>query len=396
MPLPDGKTEHFEWDETLPGFGIRLRKVGTETTRRWYCQYRINKLSRRESLGDVRKVKLEAARSIARQRFAKVELGQDPAAEKAATQAEAVAAKQTLGHVAELYLKTKKGELRPSTHSAAERYLMTHWAPLHAKPISTITRADIATVLRELVGDHGKVSAARARTNLSALFAWSIGEGMAENNPVTGTNAPDKNVSSRERTLDDDELRTVWNACADDTFGRVVKLLILTGCRRGEIGDLQWSEINLDTGMMTLPPERVKNGQTLKLTLAPAAVDILRAIPRNDKHRGEYVFGKRGQKCFNAWSYCTMALNARIAASGKTLAPWTLHDLRRSMRTGLSRIGILPHVAELTIGHAVTGITAVYDKHKYDAEIAQALRRWADHVAAIVEGSTSNVVSLHA
>ena len=393
LALPDGKNEAFFWDADLPGFGVRLRRIGEETTRRWYAQFRVGKQQRRESLGDVRKIKLEAARSIARQRFVKVELGQDPTADKAAAQAGAVAAKQTLGRVAELYLKTKKGELRPSTHSAAERYLMTHWAPLHARPISAITRADIATVLRELIGDHGKVSAARARTNLSAFFAWSIGEGMAENNPVTGTNAPDKNVKSRERTLDDDELRTVWNACQDDTFGRVVKLLILTGCRRGEIGDLKWSEINLEAGLMTIPGERVKNGETLKLTLPPAAVDILKGVPQN-KHRGEYVFGKKGQRGFNAWSYCSMALNARIAASGKTLAPWTLHDIRRSVRTGLSRIGILPHVAELTIGHAVTGIKAVYDKHKYDAEIATALRRWADHVGAIVEGCASNVIPM--
>jgi integrase len=396
LALPDGKNEAFFWDADLPGFGVRLRRIGEETTRRWYAQFRVGKQQRRESLGDVRKIKLEAARAIARQRFAKVELGQDPTADRAAAQAGAVAAKQTLGRVAELYLKTKKGELRASTFSASERYLMQHWLSLHAKPISTITRADIATVLRELIGDHGKVSAARARSNLSALFAWCIGEGMAENNPVTGTNAPDKNVKSRARILNDVELRAIWNACQDDSFGRVVRLLILNGCRRSEIGDLRWSEINFDTGQMTIPPERVKNDQPLKLTLAPASLDILRAIPRN-AYRGDYVFGKRGARGFNAWSYTSMALNARIVeTNGKALAPWTLHDIRRSVRTGLSRIGILPHVAELTIGHAVTGITAVYDKHKYENEITQALARWADHVGAIVEGRTSNVVSLHA
>ena len=396
LELPSGKTEHFEWDDTLPGFGVRLRKLGTEVARRWYCQYRVGKQQRRESLGDVRRIKIEAARSIARQRFAKVELGDDPAADRAKAQAEAAAVKVTLGRVVDQYLKAKKGDLRPTSFAAAERYLMRDWAPLHAMPIGTITRADVATTLRTLIEDHGKVSASRARSNLSALFAWAIGEGMAEVNIVTGTNIPDENVKSRERVLDDAELRAVWSACQDDSFGRIVRLLILTGCRRGEIGDLQWSEVNLESGVMTIPGERTKNGQTLTLTLPPAAVEILRAIPRNDKYRGEYVFGKRGQRGFNAWSYCSMALNARIAATGKPIAPWTLHDLRRSVRTGLSQIGVLPHVAELVIGHAVTGITAVYDKHKYQAEIATALRRWADHVEAVVESRESNVVTLHA
>ncbi|MCK1639094.1 site-specific integrase [Bradyrhizobium sp. 157] len=393
LTLPAGKLEHFEWCETTPGFGVRLRKTGDEIARRWYIQFRVGKQQRRESLGDVRKVKAEDARTIARNRFAKVELGQDPTADKAAAKAEALKLTRTLGKTVEQYLAAVERDLRPSSYAASVRYLRKHFEPLHSMPIDSIKRADIASRLEDLKAEHGIVAAARARSVLSALFAWSIAMGLAENNPVAGTLIPDKGNEPRERTLSDDELKIIWANLQDDTFGQVVKLLTLTGCRRGEIGDLQWSEIDLQTGVMTLPPERTKNGDGLVLTLPPSAQAILKAIPRN-QFRGDFVFGKRGQKGFNAWSYCTLALNARITASGNTLEPWTLHDIRRSVRTGLGRIGIPPHIAERVIGHLPPKLQRTYDRHDYSGDIKSALLRWADHVEAIIEGRTSNVIDI--
>ena len=99
---------------------------------------------------------------------------------------------------------------------------------------------------------------------------------------------------------------------------------------------------------------------------------------------------------FNAWSYCTIALNNRIAAAtGRPLPHWTLHDLRRTMRSGLGRMGVAPHIAEMTIGHAQAGIQAVYDRYRYEAEIAAALAGWSEHVLALVDRRESNVVALH-
>jgi integrase len=387
LELPPGKAEHFAWDDALPGFGIRLRGA----TRRWYVQYRVGQQQRRESLGDCRKIKLEDARKIARQRFAQVELGADPAADRARIQAEAAAVKLTVGAVADRYLKAKRDTLRPSTYAAAGRYFELHWKPLRTKPIGAVKRADVAAALQEITATNGKVAAARARSNLSALFGWAMREGLCEANPVIATNIPDAGVKPRERVLDDRELKEIWRACQADDFGRIIKLLILTGCRRSEIGDLRWTEVDMDSGVMTIPAERVKNGRTLSLTLAPAAIEILQSAPR----RGEYVFGKRGRGGFNAWSYCTIALNGRITtAIGRPLPAWTLHDLRRSTRTGLGRIGVAPHIAELVIGHSVGGIQAVYDKHHYAPEITTALLRWADHVEAVVEGRDRNVVTM--
>jgi integrase len=392
---PPGKIEHFEWDSKLPGFGIRLRKLGAEISRRWYLQYRVGRQQRRESLGDVRKIRLDAARKIARTRFAQVELGQDPAADRAATRIEAAAVKLTVGAVADRYLKAKRDTLRPSTYSSAVRYFELHWKALRQTPIGAVKRADVAAILQEMMAAHGKVAAARARSNLSALYSWAMREGLTESNPTIATNIPDAGVKSRERVLGDDEIRTIWNACLDDDFGRIIKLLILCGCRRSEIGELRWSEIDLDSGVMTIDGKRIKNGRTLTLALAPAAIEILRSVPRRDDR--EYIFGKHGRGGFNAWSYCTIALNGRITtATGRSLPAWTIHDLRRSMRSGLGRLGVAPHVAELVIGHAKGGIIAVYDKHTYGPEIKTALARWADHVASVLEERPSNVVSWRA
>jgi integrase len=270
-----------------------------------------------------------------------------------------------------------------------------HWRALRPLPIAAVKRADIAAIMQEISAERGRIAAARARANLSALFGWAVREGLCDANPVAATGNPEAGVQPRERVLDDAELRLVWGACLDDAFGRIIRLLILTGCRRSEIGELRWSEVDLETGALVVPGERTKGKRALMLTLPSMAVEILREVPRRDGQ--EFVFGKTGRTGFVGYAYALMALNARIAAAvGKPLPHWALHDLRRSMRTGLGRIGIQPHIAELVIGHSKTGIEAIYDKHSYQPEIKTALARWAEHVAAIVDDWKSNIVPLHA
>jgi integrase len=387
LTMPAGKSDHIAWDPELPGFGLRLRGE----TRRWVVQYRVGRQQRREGLGDVRKVGLEDARKAARQRFAQLELGVDPAAAKAKARAEADAARLTLAVVSERYIDAKEGVVRPATLRAAKWHFEGLWKPLRKRPIEAITRADVAARLTEIAKANGRVSAARARTALSALYGWAMREGLCEANPVVATNNPGDGIPSRGRVLSDRELRAVWCACQDDDFGRIVKLLVLTGCRRSEIGSLRWSEIDLDTGRLVVPGARVKNHRTLELPLPPAAIEILQSVPR----RPGCVFGRRATG-FGSWSYATRALQLRIAeAEGSPLAPFVLHDLRRTTRTGLGRLGVRPDVAELVIGHSKGGIEAVYDVHKYKSEIAAALALWSNHVAAVVAGE-SNVVAMRA
>lgn len=400
LALPVGKIDYIEWDDALPGFGVRLRGVqGRMVTKRWVVQYRTEGGSqqRRESLGDVRKVKLEDARKIARQRFAQVELGTDPVAEKAKAKAKAAAAKLTLATTANRYLDAKKDVRRARTYNAAKLHFTVHWKPLRDRPIdgdNKIVRADVAARLQEITKEHGRHAAQAARRNLSALFSWAMREGLCETNPVVATNNPAEGAKSRDRVLSDAELAAIWHACADDDFGRIVKLLMLLGCRREEIGGLSWTEIPFETWIMTIPGTRTKNHHPLVLTLPTAALEILRSAPRRDGR--DYVFGHRGG-AFSAWSYSTIALNNRIAEmEGKPLPRWTLHDLRRTLRTGMGRLGVQPHIAELIINHVKGGVEGIYDRHKYEREIKAALALWAEHLTAIVEGRKAKVVALRA
>ena len=146
---------------------------------------------------------------------------------------------------------------------------------------------------------------------------------------------------------------------------------------------------------MSIPASRTKSKKALVLTLPAMAIEILRSVPRREGQ--QFVFGKAGVAGYTAWSYSLTALNARVTAStGQPLPPFTLHDLRRSMRSGLSKIGIQPHIAELCIGHNKKGIVAVYDRFGYEAEIKTALARWAEHIASIVEDRPDKVVPLRA
>jgi integrase len=390
---PTDKADHVVWDDELPGFGVRLRG----DSKRWLIQYRVGIRQRREILGDVRKVRIEDARRIARQRFAHAELGVDPAAEKTKARVAAAAAKLTLASVADGYLAAKQravknGSYTKSTYEATARYFNVHWQPLRNRPVDSIKRAEVAKRLQELTTEYGRSASAKARYTLSALFSWAMGEGLCDSNPVVATNNPEAGVLPRERVLSDSEIKAVWAACLDDDSGWIVKLLLLTGARRDEIAALRWDEIDLDSGVLTIAGSRTKNRRTLMLALPESALEILRSVARRD---GPCVFGD-ARHGFTGWSAAKRRLDARLAAAGALLPHWTVHDLRRTMRTGLGRLGVPPHIAELAINHAKAGIIATYDLYSYQAEIATALANWAEHVTAVVDGRKSKIVPLRA
>jgi integrase len=378
LKVPAGKDERLEWDDSLPGFGVRIRSGGSHT---WVIQYRVAGRQRRESLGNVRRVELAAARRIARQRFAQVELGIDPKAQDKP--------QVTLGKASALYIAAKEPTWRPSTSKQVRRNLLVYGRPLHDFALADVTRADVAARLTALTGQRGVIAGQKLRAHLAALFSWCVAEGIAESNPVVGTHDPAADRPSRDRVLSDSELAAVWNACQDDEFGRIVRLLILTGARREEIGGLRWDEIS-DEGVLTIPGSRTKNHATLTLPLPKMALDILHSIERRET---PFVFGN-GVRGFVGWSYNKKALETRLPRS---MPRFTLHDLRRTTRTGLGRLGVPPHVAELVIGHTKKGLLAVYDRHTYRREVGDALKLWASHVGGLTsKGGKSKIVALRA
>jgi integrase len=386
LSLPHGKADAIFFADDLPGFGIRLRAGGG---RAWVVQYRAAGRQRRVTIGDARKVNLKAARAEAEKRFAEITLGRDPQAEKEEAKSRAAV---RVGPLVTKYLELKRPIVRRNTYVADERYLTSYWKPLHSLSVDAATRRVIASELNDIAAERGVTAAARARQSLSAFFTWLIREGMADANPVVGTNDPARGVEARDRVLSDAELRIVWKASGEGHFGAIVRLLALTGCRRDEIGGLRWSEIDLDKGLLTIPGSRTKNHHAHLLTLPEAALSILRNIRRRDDR--EYLFGARGGP-FSRWAWEKLAIDKRIAEAGGSVAPWRIHDIRRTVATGMAEIGVAPHIIEAVLNHRSghkAGVAGVYNRANYEREIAAALDRWAAHVLAIVEGG--NVVPL--
>jgi integrase len=237
----------------------------------------------------------------------------------------------------------------------------------------------VAQELAKIRTARGPIAADRSRAHLSKFFGWMIGEGLAEHNPVHGTNKTGS--KARSRVLRDDELAAIWKALGDDDHGNICRLLILTGCRRDEIGSLSRSEINLDAKQIELPGSRTKNGLDHVIPLAPLALAIVQS--RSPREGSEFVFGRGQGGGFSGWSNCKERLDTRL-----DLAPWVLHDFRRTLSTVMhERLGVAPHIVEATLNHisgARSGVAGTYNRSEYSTAKRAALVLYSDYIAALI------------
>ena len=385
----DGKNDLIVFDSALPRFGYRLRlsRDGKRVLRSWICQYKRGGSSRRMTLGSAEVLSAEAARTAAKKVLAKVDLGEDPATDRRERRDKD---RLSLRSVIDEYLAAKEREVRLRTFRQITRYLTgSYFKALHGMPVDQVTRKDVASRLIAITREHGSIVAARARAALSTFFVWAMQMGLVEHNPIIGTIKP-KEGKPRERVLSDLELASIWRACKDDDYGRIIRLLILLGTRRQEIGGLAFSELDLDASQpsWTLPASRSKNGRAHTLPLLAMAVNIIKSVPRmvnRDQH-----FGTRSGAGFTAWDREKQGLDAR---SG--VANWTPHDIRRSVATKMADIGIMPHVVEEILAHTSghkRGVAGIYNRSSYEREVRAALALWEDHVRTIVEGGERKII----
>jgi integrase len=387
LSLPEGCDEKTYWDDDIPLFGVRLRKGGSKG---WVFWYRLGGRAsplRKISLGATSAVPAAEARAEAAKLYARVRLGQDPAGEKAEVIARAG---ETVESAFRLFLARQAKRLKPRSYAEVERHLLIQAKPLHRLQLQTVDRRIIAGRLTEIGESAGPSAANRLRSDLHTFFAWAMREGSVDANPVANTNRHEEG-SSRERVLTSDELRAIWTATAGgDQYSAVVRLLLLLACRRDEVGSLQWSEIDFDQAMISLPGERTKNSKPFDIPLAPTALAILQAQPHRDR---AFVFG-RGQGGFSGWSKSKAELDQRA-----NIAPWRLHDLRRTASTVMHGLGVQPHIVEAVLNHISghrAGVAGTYNRAVYAAEKAAALALWAEHVLTVVEGRPAKIVNLRA
>lgn len=387
LALPAGKSDHFEWDDATPGFGIRLR--GDRRT--WTAQIRVHGRTRRLAIGDIRQIDLEPARAAAKKFFAEATLGNDPAKSRAEARAKAAI---TVGGTVEKYLTAREAELRPGSFRQVTLFLRQHFKQLHGLPLDSVTRREVAVAVEAITKNSGPVAGARARTVLSGFYSWALRQGLSDgSNPVEHTNRPG-NETPRERVLAPQEIRSIWLACSGEgDFPRILRLLFLTACRRSEIGSLEWSEINFDRALLTIPGEKVKNHRTHRLPLVPEAAEILRSVPRREGN--PFVFGPPRQG-YTAFSYAVTELHRCLAATGDVTGHWQLHDIRRTVRSEMGDLGIEPWIGEQILNHARAGIEGTYNWATLERQMRQALGLWGDRLRCIVEGTESNVVALRA
>src|SRR5262245_24620005 len=279
--LPTSPDQHkadvIYFDDDMPGFGIRFRRSGDRIRKSWVVQYRHAGATRRMLLGsDV--LGAEQARAAAKKLLAKVALGEDPQGDKTERRHRDT---HTLLALVTDYVAWKEGTAaRPATMSETRRYLLDarDLGALHGMPLDRVARRDVAAQILRIAKVHGAVTSSRARTCLSSAFTWAMQNGLAEMNPVVGTLAP-QGAKPRERVLDDGELAAVWREAGDDDFGRIVRLLMLTGQRRTEVGAMTHAEVDRDRCTWTIPAGRTKNGRTHTLPLSALAMSVIESVP---------------------------------------------------------------------------------------------------------------------
>ncbi len=387
--LPHGKQDVIYFDDALPGFGYRLRAgAGGKVLRSWIAQYRRAGGTRRITIGAVGVIGAEQARAAAKKVLAAAALGHDPQADRIDRRSKD---QHSFAAVVAEHLEAKKPHVRRRTLVELTRYLAGgYFKPLHAIPVDTVTRKDIASRLVAITRESSSITAARARAAINGFYVWAMQMGYVEANPVIGTIQP-KDSEGRSRVLTDGELAAIWRACGDDDFGRIVRLLILTACRRSEVGDMAWSELDVAAGTWTVPGERAKNGRAHTLPLPPAAWAIINAVPRMATR--DHLFGVHAAG-FRDWADGKKALDAKL---GDAVQPWVLHDVRRTVATRIADFGVAPHVIEQILNHQSghkSGVAGIYNRSSYEREVKAALALWADAVRALAEGGERKIVTL--
>jgi len=392
---PAGKrAEHF--DRQAPGLCLRVTDKGSKS---WSVYYRLNGKNQRLTLSHIPAVDVKQARVAAHKVKDQAKAGVDPRTardfERRQQESEARAQAETLKSfrtIAEQYKtrecpKLARGE---ETKRALDERLLPKLGDL---PISEIRKRDVYRIT-EILLDEGKPAAAHFVFEIARrIYRWAHERDEIEANPLAGMKPPVK-LEHRDRTLTNDELKLLWKALGTEQigfpFGPLQKLLLVTAQRRNEVAQMRWSEVDLDKAEWTIPKARSKSARAHLVPLSELAVEVLSELPRF--HGGDFVFTtSAGRRPVSGFSKAKSRIDELTEVTD-----WRWHDLRRTARTHMARLGVPDVVAERVLGHGPKGLAAVYNLHQYADEKRDALERWARELTVIIAPPPNNGVELGA
>lgn len=373
---PPAKGYRLVGDAEIPGFSVRVTKNGA---RAFVFQYLSGGRTRRLTIGTWPAWSVTAAREKAKELRRRVESGEDPQAEKTAAR-DAL----TFAEIAALYLERHASKKRSGDRDRAylERDVLPQWGRRKARDIE---RRDVIALV-EAKADTAPVAANRLLACVRKVFNFAIGRDLIGASPCLMVKAPTRE-SRRERVLTEDEICSVWQgidaaAGVSDAVKGILRLILATAQRPGECCEIERSEI--DGAWWTIPGEKAKNLLAHRVPLNATALEIIRAQPE----AGRYVFRGRGERPIqvNALAHAVRRLD------GFGVLNWTPHDLRRTVASHLTGASVSRLVVSRLLNHAEAGVTAVYDRHSYDAEKRSALDAWDRKLRSVLTGEQSDVV----
>ncbi len=398
---PKGKRiERF--DSGADGLSLRITDRGTKT---WNICYHFPDAQgelrhHRLTLGQWPAVGLAQAREEARRVKAEVRSGIDPKARRMAGQAAAKAeaqaeARKTFRAIAENYIALECPGLRRGVETEAiiRRELLPPWNDRHT---ASFRRSDLTELTDRLIVAGTPMAAHRVYQTATRIFNWALNRGDIEASPFAAMKPPIKRVA-RDRALKDHEIKTLWTVWSElgYPFGLLQRVLLLLGQRRSEVAKMRWPEVDFDKREWTIPASRSKSRREHIVPLPDAAVDIFKSLPRFAN--GDFVFTTTaGRVPVTGFSRVKDRIDQMLVDQDTAIENWRVHDLRRTCRTGMARLGVPEIVSERVLNHQAQGLTKIYNVHEYLDEKRDALARWAQEVQNIIEPPPQNVVKLKA
>jgi integrase len=374
-------------DAIVPGFGIRVTDKGKKSYT-LTARYPGSSNPTRRTIATVNAIDLAAARETARAWLLDIARGVDPSSTIDQAKVVAAAAQvETFAQVAKQFMSRHvlRNGLRsgPEIQRILNKDVLPHWVD---REFQSIRRGDVARLL-DGIEERAPVHADHVLAVLSKLCNWYQARDEDYVSPIVrGMKRTSAHDRKRDRKLDDDEIRTVWS-CAGEagTFGSFVKIALLTAQRRAKVQTMRWADID-DDGVWTIPSEAREKSNANSLKLPTLALEILDNLPSFGL--SDFVFAGRDDGPINSMTKYKRRLDESVErAAEKSVPNWTIHDLRRTARTLMSRAGVRPEISERVLGHAILGVEGVYDRFTYDEEKADALVKLSQLVAEIVGGS---------